>query len=170
LKHDASEREALTRGERGYFLRAPVQPRIVYSPLARSTSPSAPRRSTSSFPDIDAEAQDQLFHVERVAPQLPRAGTQRLELLRAQRRAGGHQNDRVACEMAESARSARQSVRLSLARRSRPMSSRMASGVWTPRQLEHLLPLGRGHDPIPALRQHALERFGQPLVGVRQQN
>src|SRR6266516_4831773 len=37
-------------------------------------------------------------------------------------------------------------------------------------QIEHLLALGRTNNPIPALREHALERFGQPFVGVRQQH
>src|SRR5882762_6644726 len=43
--------------------------------------------------DVYAEAQQQLLGIDRVAPQLPRAGAQRLELLRADRVATANQDD-----------------------------------------------------------------------------
>ena len=59
LKYDAGEREALTRGECGDFLRAPVQPRIVVEPTRAIDQPLGAEAIDLELPlDIDAEAQD----------------------------------------------------------------------------------------------------------------
>src|SRR6266545_5962686 len=120
--------------------------------------------------DVDAEPQDQLFHVERIAAQLPRAGAQRFELLRAQRRPRGREDDRrragnggIGAQRAAQ----RQTVGGALVERH---VEQHGAGKLAPRELQHLRPLGRDDHAIAALREHALERLRQPLVGVGEED
>ena len=171
MKDHTGERQALARGERGQLGGAPVDTGVIVEAARAVDHPLDAEAIGLELPlDVDAEAQDQLFHVERIAAQLPRAGAQCFELLRAQDRSCDRQNDRGRARNAGigAQRAAqRQVVARPLIE---PQVEHDAVRQIAPRQLQHLLALGGGHDPIAALRQHALERFGQPLVGIPQQD